>query len=115
MRERPENLVRNAGPLLAAALCVWGAASFADELPDSVRERALQELRVLDRGTSHPAPDVSRAAQTSNASRRTVPSAAEVVCRSPASRTELPLASRQTVTPLIGGSPSAKVPLTSTS
>ena len=50
MPDRPENVLRKSGPLFFAGLCLWGATTFADELPDSVRERALQELRVLDRG-----------------------------------------------------------------
>jgi hypothetical protein len=61
MPDRLENVLRKSGPLLAAAVCVWGAGTFADDLPESVRARALQELRVLDRTpASKPAPTESR-------------------------------------------------------
>lgn len=56
MSDRPENHLRKFGPLLAAGLCMWGASSVADDLPDSVRERALQELRVLDRAAPRSVP-----------------------------------------------------------
>lgn len=49
MPDHVENVLRKSGPLLAAAACIWGAGIFADELPDSVRQSALEELRVLDR------------------------------------------------------------------
>jgi YHS domain-containing protein len=49
MQDRPENRLRKFGPFLAVGLCTWAAAGLADDIPESVRQRALQELRVLDR------------------------------------------------------------------
>jgi len=58
MPDHIETVLRKSAPLFAAAVGVWGASILADELPDSVRASALQELRILDRT---PADDPRRA------------------------------------------------------
>ncbi len=102
MPDHIESMLRKTAPLIAAAVGVWGASLLADDLPDSVRERALQELRVLDRvpaSESHrPAPPRSKASSVTTA----VPSPAKAAP---------PTAIRTVIEPAAAASPEHSAPV----
>lgn len=104
MPDRLEIALRKSVPLLVTASCLWGAGTFADELPESVRERALQELRALDRGPAAKAAPAAPRRSPSKAAAQLTPSPAKP------STDKVPETTRAFSTPASAGSADTSTP-----